>query len=131
RPDLEFKLNLWFIVLQVPGVCLGGWLSGIAGVAWAVLALQLADLVLVYVFLMRPLIGPCLREYVGCLVLPLATSACMALIVLLVPWLVQQSLVLVLAIQIVIGAIFYVVATVVVQQAKLKPFLDGLLTTRP
>lgn len=130
RPDLEFKLNLWFVILQVPAVYLGARLGGVAGVAWAVLALQLADLLLVYVFLMRPLIGPCLREYARCLAAPLATSACMAAIVMLVPLVVQQSLLMVLAIQIAIGAVFYVIATLALQRARLDPFIGGLLPTR-
>jgi O-antigen/teichoic acid export membrane protein len=131
RPDLEFKLNLWIVVVQVPAVYLGARLGGIAGVACTVLVLQLADLALSYIFLMRPLIGPCMREYVRCLVVPLATSVCMAVIVLLVPMLLgRHSLLMVLVGQIAVGGIFYVAATIVLQRAKLAPLLDGLLATR-
>ncbi len=126
RPDLAFKLNACFLFVQIPAVYLGARIGGIAGVAWTVLALQVADMTSAYVFLLRPLVGPCLREYASSIAVPLATSICMAIVVLLVPLLVSGSLPIVLAVQIAVGATFYVIASLMLQRAKLKPFLDGL-----
>ena len=100
RPDLAFKLNACFLLVQVPAVYLGARIGGISGVAWTVLALQLGDLTSAYVFLLRPLLGPCLREYASCIAIPLATSICMAIVVLFVPLLLRESLPIVLAVQI-------------------------------
>ena len=131
QPDLEFKLNVWFLILQIPTVYLGVQIGGIAGVAWVVLALQLADLTLVYIFLMRPLIGPCLREYVSSVAVPLATTVAMAGVVMLVPRLMHGSPLLVLIIQIAIGAAFYIATTAALRRIKLIPLLDNLIVTRP
>jgi lipopolysaccharide exporter len=126
RPDLAFKLNVCFLVVQIPAVYLGARMGGIAGVAWTVLVLQVADVTSAYVFLLRPLVGPCLREYATNVAIPLATSICMAILVLLVPLLVRESLPLVLAVQIAVGAIFYVTASLALQRAKLNPLLLDL-----
>jgi len=50
----------------------------------------------------------------------------MAIVVLLVPLVLRESLPIMLAIQITIGAIFYVVSNLALQRAKLIPSLDGL-----
>ena len=130
RPDLSFKFTACVVLLQIPAVYLGARIGGIAGVAWTVLVLQLAAEAAAYFFLLRPLIGPCLREYVSCIALPLATSICMAALVFLVPLLVHGSLQFVLTIQIAVGAIFYVIATLFLQRMTLHSVLDGLLPTK-
>jgi len=127
RPDLEFKLNVFFVVLQIPSVYLGARLGGLHGVAWTVLVLQLADLALVYRFLLRPIVGPCLWEYARCIASPLATSIGMAIVVLLVPLVVRDSLPVVLAIQIAVGATFYVAMSLLLQRARLSSVVDGFL----
>jgi lipopolysaccharide exporter len=126
RPDLEFKLNVFFVVLQIPSVYLGARIGGLHGVAWTVLVLQLADLALVYRFLLRPLVGPCLREYASCIALPLAISIGMAIVVLLVPLVVHESLPVVLAVQIAVGAILYGTASILLQPARLSSVVAGL-----
>ena len=126
RPDLAFKLNTCFLLVQVPAVYLGARIGGISGVAWTVLALQLGDLTSAYIFLLRPLLGPCLREYASCIAIPLAMSICMAIVVLLVPLLLRESLPIVLAVQIIVGVILYGLGSLALQRAKLVPILDGL-----
>ena len=130
RPDLAFKLNLCFVFLQLPAVYLGATLGGLAGVAWTVLALQVVDVASAYIFLIRPLIGPCLREYATSIAVPLATSIAMATLVLMVPLLVPAPALLTLAIQIAVGVVFYAVATFSLQRSKLEPFLGDLLPTK-
>ena len=130
RPDLAFRFNVCVLLLQIPAVYLGALIGGVAGVAWTVLVLQLAVEAASYIFLLRPLIGPCLREYASCIALPLATSIGMAAFVFLVPLLVHGSLPFVVAIQIAVGAVFYVIATLLLQRMKLHPVLDGLLPTK-
>jgi len=130
RPDLAFKLNLCFVFLQLPAVYLGATLGGLAGVAWTVLALQVVDVASAYIFLIRPLIGPCLREYATSIAVPLATSIAMAILVLIVPLLVPAPALLTLAIQVAVGVVFYAVATFSLQRSKLEPFLGDLLPTK-
>jgi O-antigen/teichoic acid export membrane protein len=130
RPDLAFRFTFCVVLLQIPAVYLGARIGGIAGVAWTVLVLQLAAEAAAYAFLLRPLIGPCLREYASCIAVPVATSICMAIVVLLVPQLIQGSLPIIVAMQIAVGATFYVAATLSLQRMKLHSVLDGLRPIR-
>ena len=54
----------------------------------------------------------------------------MAVVVMLVPWLVHGSQLLVLTIQIAIGASFYIATTAALRRIKLIPLLDNLIVTR-
>jgi lipopolysaccharide exporter len=127
---LAFRFTFCVVLLQIPAVYLGARIGGIAGVAWTVLVLQLAAEAAAYIFLLRPLIGPCLREYASCIAVPVATSICMAIVVLLVPQLIQGSLPIIVAMQIAVGATFYVAATLSLQRMKLHSVLDGLRPIR-
>lgn len=130
RPDLAFKLNVCFLFLQIPAVYAGARIGGLEGVAWTVLILQLADLTTVYLVLMRPLVGPCLGEYVRSLAVPLATAHGMAMIVVLVPRLVHAPPVLTLAAQVGAGAAFYLLANIALQGLRLRTALGDLLVSR-
>jgi hypothetical protein len=50
----------------------------------------------------------------------------MAIVVLLVPLLLRESLPIVLAVQIIVGVILYGLGSLALQRAKLVPILDGL-----
>jgi O-antigen/teichoic acid export membrane protein len=130
RPDLAFKLNVCFLFVQIPAVYAGARIGGLDGVAWTVLILQLADLITVYLVLMRPLVGPCLGEYVRSLAVPLTTALCMAIIVVLVPLLVRAPPLITLSVQIAAGAAFYLLANIALQRPKLRAALGDLLVSR-
>jgi O-antigen/teichoic acid export membrane protein len=130
RPDLAFRLNVCFLFLQIPAVYLGARIGGIESVAWTVLILQLADMTTVYLVLMRPLLGPCLSEYVRSLAVPLATAFTMAIIVAFVPLMVRASPLITLGAQVVAGVAFYLIANVALQGLRLRAALCDLRLSR-
>lgn len=65
RTDLGFRWSLLIVSLQVPGIYLGVVSGSAVGVAIAFAALQIVYVILNYLILVRTLIGPCLRAYVG------------------------------------------------------------------
>ncbi|MGB3081384.1 MAG: polysaccharide biosynthesis C-terminal domain-containing protein, partial [Candidatus Omnitrophota bacterium] len=65
RADLGFKWNVGVMITQIPGLYLGAKYGGTVGVAVAFAILQILYTMLNYLILIRPLLGPCLREYIS------------------------------------------------------------------
>jgi O-antigen/teichoic acid export membrane protein len=65
RADLGFKWNTALMIIQIPGLYLGAKLGGTVGVAIAFAVLMGLFTIFSYPILIRALLGPCLREYVG------------------------------------------------------------------
>jgi O-antigen/teichoic acid export membrane protein len=112
RANLAFKWNVSKLLIQIPGIYVGGVIGGGLGIAVAVLVMQLAFSLLNYSLLVRKLLGPCLEDYVGALCLGFIPSMLMALFVfsvsLCIPLYVSKGG-LFLTIQIVTGVVFYAV----------------------
>jgi len=81
RADLGFKWNLALTIIQIPGLYLGAKLGGTVGVAISFAALQCFYAIFNYLVLIRILLGPCLREYIGSMWHALWMSAVMAVAV--------------------------------------------------
>ena len=64
RADLGFKWNAWITLTQIPGLYLGARLGGTVGVAAAFALLMVVYTVAEYPVLIRPVLKPCLAEYV-------------------------------------------------------------------
>ena len=82
RADLGFKWNLGLTVTQVPVLYIGAKMGGAVGVAAASSLLQVVYCLFTYIILIRTLIGPCLRDYIGSMWPSLWMSGVMALVVL-------------------------------------------------
>jgi O-antigen/teichoic acid export membrane protein len=65
RTDLGFRWSLLIVSLQVPGIYVGVVSKSAVGVAIAFAILQIVYVILNYMILVRTLIGPCLRAYIG------------------------------------------------------------------
>lgn len=65
RADLGFVWNLGLVTTQIPGLYVGAKMGGAIGVAIAFACLMAIYSVFNYLVLIRSLLGPCLRRYVG------------------------------------------------------------------
>ncbi len=65
RADIGFVWNAALFVTQTLGVALGVHFFGLPGVSAALLILQIGYVVPGYVALLRPILGPCSRDYVS------------------------------------------------------------------
>lgn len=65
RADLGFAWNLGLVATQIPGLYLGAKVGGAIGVAIAFAFLMAVYSIFNYLILIRSLLGPCLRHYVG------------------------------------------------------------------
>lgn len=81
RTDLAFRWRLWLLLPELVGIYVGGRLGGLPGVALAKLLLNLGYWVGQYFFVLRILIGSCLKEYLQSIVWPLGIAAAMGLAV--------------------------------------------------
>jgi lipopolysaccharide exporter len=81
RADLGFHWNVFLLIVSVPTIYWGGRVAQAIGVAVGLLILQMALLVPVYVFLVRPLIGECAKQYASGILKPTAAAVLMAAIV--------------------------------------------------
>ncbi len=107
RADLGFHWTLAFVLVQVPAIFLGAYLGGVNGVAIALVNVHLLFLGLEYRFLVRPLLGRCLAEYLGSVLPALGTAALMALVVAAVGSLIVAPWPVALTLEIATGLLVY------------------------
>ncbi|SEM04838.1 polysaccharide transporter, PST family [Syntrophus gentianae] len=84
KADWGFHWSVGKMVFQIPGLYLGAKLGGAVGATVAFLCLQLAISTFAYLLLIRPLLGSCLKEYLGSMWPALWLSLVMALGIILV-----------------------------------------------
>lgn len=107
RPDLGFYFTVFAIGIQLPAVFVGATLAGAVGVCLALVVTVLLLICAEYLGLVRQLLGPSLRPYVASL-LPAGVTAClMAAAVFALAQAPVLSGYLLLATQIVAGAVLY------------------------
>jgi O-antigen/teichoic acid export membrane protein len=115
RADLGFIWTLGVVLLNTAAVMISLQLSGAVGIAYCLLMLHILYLFAIYTFVIRRLVGFCFALYIESLLPALTTAGIMAGCVWLLPSTpAVGSLALVVA-QIATGAIFYGVATLVLQ----------------
>ena len=81
RTDMGFYWNACIVSTQIPAVYIGATIAGTRGVAVAVLLMQMAYFWGGYLFLVRRLLGPCLRSFLATLGPAAFTAGVMALAV--------------------------------------------------
>ena len=97
-------------MVSIPTIFIGAKLAGVAGVALALLFINLAMMVPSYFFLIRPLIGSCGADYSMTIVKPTTIACLMGLGVLLAGQsLIRMSGAVRLMIEVVFGAGLYIV----------------------
>lgn len=86
RADMGFWWNLLLFATSLPAIYIGGRF-GAEGVALALLILQLVLQVPSYLYLIRPLIGTCVRDYVSAVMTPILAACLMGFAVIAIPML--------------------------------------------
>ena len=81
RADMGFYWNVCIVSTQIPAVYIGAQVGGTVGVATALLLMQISYFWGGYYFLVRRLLGPCLRSFLATLGPALLTASVMALAV--------------------------------------------------
>jgi O-antigen/teichoic acid export membrane protein len=122
RADMGFFWNLTVVVLQFIGVPIGIYFGGSVGVAVALLVLLIGYYCGTYLFMVRILLGPCLKLFLGNTLIPVLIASVMAALVLQLPLLVIAPPPIVLAGQIVLGAIIYAALNMTLQPSLTREF---------
>lgn len=109
RADLGFKWNLSITVIIVPVIYIGAKFGGAVGVATALTILTTVSFTLHYPILICTMIGPCLRDFAKSMWPALWMSMVMAMAVVLVSKILGAAPnSIIFAVQVMLGAIFYV-----------------------
>lgn len=120
RADLGFRWNLYAFLALIPLVYLGARLFGSEGAALSVLVLLICYVSAMYYFLIRTLLGPCLKEYLGAIFPTIAISGAMAVCVMAVRWLPIAHQFTVLLVQILVGGSVYTALSFLLQRKRLQ-----------
>ena len=129
RTDLAFKWRLSLFFPELAGICIGGFVAGVQGVALAKLFLNLVYWIAQYFFVLRTLIGSCLKEYANTVGWPVAMAGVMGLVVL---WrwpaaMMTDVSALVLAGEIAFGAVVYCALWLLLQRSRIYQLREQLL----
>ena len=109
RADLGFKWNVILLFFSLPTIYIGGTLGNAKGVAYSLLILQVCLYVPSYLYLVRPLIGRCAKEYASSILKPITLAAFMGLMILPIPYIFKAfSNLILLIMQIGIGCLLYI-----------------------
>jgi O-antigen/teichoic acid export membrane protein len=129
RADLGFWWNVLLFACSVPAIYIGGKTGQATGVALALLVLQICLNVPSYLYLVRPLIGRCARDYMRATLKPVSLAAVMGLIIISLPLLnTGLSVIVELTLQIVLGALIYVSLLRVLNRGAIVEFQSALLS---
>tara|TARA_R110000868_G_scaffold29049_2_gene108032 strand:+ start:18769 stop:20208 length:1440 start_codon:yes stop_codon:yes gene_type:complete len=128
RADLGFKWNLLLLCLQPIAVFAGAHFGGLMGVAISVLVMQIVYIPLLYLLLIRTLLGACLKEYIASFLPIFVISMVMGLVVLAISETAPATPIFMLAAQITLGAIFYVVLCFLLQRKRIEEVRQLLLS---
>ena len=128
RADLGFRWNLGRLCIQVPALYLAARLGGLEAAALSVLGLQVLYAIAGYRFLVRALLGPCLRSYLHSVLPPLGRAGVMGALVWLAADAIAAPLVVTVLLAVTSGVVIYVGLTIVFDRKRLrelKPLLVG------
>ncbi|TVY01122.1 MOP flippase family protein [Cohnella terricola] len=122
--NITFKFTLISLFIQLPGLAIGAYMGDVMGVAIAYLIVQACLFVIHYLFIIRRILGPCLRQYLGCMAQGLLCSSIMALCVLLINQFVSfDSEFIRLSIQVGAGVLLYVAIVYYFERDLLRSLL--------
>ena len=128
RADLNFRWISGITLVHTIGVAIGT-MWGAYGVAAVQLVLQVCYSTIGYAVLIRPVLGPSFRRYMGSIVRPSALALIMAAPVLLLSYVLPISGMLLLMSQVFLGALIYVTLTWLLQRDEIHE-LGQLLLNR-
>jgi len=108
RADAEFYWNLFLFCFTPVVIFCAAYFGSLLTLAWALFALQAMLFFLWYALIVRKLLGPCFKEYVGSVGMPVSMAASMGAVVYLFGRLLPgQESVLILTAQVMLGVVTY------------------------
>ncbi|SFS38939.1 MOP flippase family protein [Paenibacillus sp. 453mf] len=107
RADLSFRWTCITMIFIIPGIVIGGIINGVIGIAIGYLLAQCFLVILNYLYSIRKLLGPCLKDYFTSFMNPFILSLIMAALVFVLQIFVNEADYLSLASQVFIGVISY------------------------
>jgi O-antigen/teichoic acid export membrane protein len=119
RADLGFFWIVQATILLVLCVIAGAYLDGVSGVVVGVLVAHIGHLIAHYPLLIRPLLGPCLEQYIKDILPSLVTAMAMGVVVWSLRLVLHASPNIVLAIQIGVGALIYMALNFAFQRRQI------------
>jgi lipopolysaccharide exporter len=123
RADLGFLWHVAVTVATVPAVYLGARFGQTTGVAVGMLVLQALLVVPAYVFLIKPFVGRCAREYASAILKPVGASCAMGVLIIAMALVIPiSSEVFRLATQVTVGAIAYLALMLTFHKEALGEF---------
>lgn len=132
RVKTSFRFNAAKTVAMLPAIIIGARLGGAIGVAAALLAVELAAFVPTYVFMLRPILGPSFKDYLGACFVPLRMTVPMVVVVLLASKFVHAAVgnPAALAAEVGLGALVFG-ATFLLDRSSLCSELRGIVLSLP
>jgi lipopolysaccharide exporter len=117
RADMGFFSNLGVGIVQMIGVPFGLYFGGLIGIPVFLLFVLVAYYVATYWFMVRSLLGPCLRPFLRNTLSPVLSASVMAITVSILPRFLTAVPPIVLFCQVVVGAIVYLLLTILLRPA--------------
>ncbi len=129
RADLGFWWNLALFVFSVPAIYVGARIGHATGVAIGLLVLQVSVNVPSYLFMVRPLIGRCARDYCQATLLPVSLAVVMGLAVVAVPQLASRLPVRIeVAVQFFVGGLVYLTLIASLNKSAVTEFQSAIFS---
>ena len=129
RADRSFYWTLTQALVQLPLYAVGLMTLGLVPATWLLCAVNLAAVPAVYLWLIRPILGPIARDYAGAILPAVAIALGMAVLVRLAAMPSGLPAYAVLALQVAAGAVLYAGLTVIFRREDMMQ-LAGLIRAR-
>jgi lipopolysaccharide exporter len=107
------KRSFWFslvkTIVMIPAIIMGAHLGGALGVALSLLAVEAATFIPIYVFMLKPVLGPSFGEYLRACLVPLRVTLPMVAVVWFAARMLEASVghFLALAVEVCLGALIF------------------------
>ncbi len=130
KTDLSFAWNVFALVFTIPAIYLGAITSGLSGIAWAFIVIQLFFAVVYYFKVIRPIIGPVGAEYAMTLFKPLMFAGIMGFAVRMLDRSVSFEPAIQLFLLVTAGIAVYILLLYLLEKDIMKRLVDIILPTR-
>jgi O-antigen/teichoic acid export membrane protein len=127
RTDLGFVWRFWLLFPELLGICAGGRVGGLIGVAFAKLLLNMVYWAAQYQFVVRAMIGPCLKLYLGSALPSLGIAGLMGAAIWWWPSTPDESPIVALASRVTVGIVIYVVLGLLLLRSRIYQMRELLL----
>jgi len=131
RVDLGFKWHFFMLFSQVPLIITGAYFGGITGVAIGYCCHQVVYIITNYTFVIRTLVGSCLKEFLESFMSSIKASlVMMGTVLVILNFIKQLDMTIQLVLVVSLGAVFYITASLVFQRQLIIELKELFLRKR-